>query len=128
MLLLTGVLLLCGSLIALVWAYEVNRRPAMPRWGRVELLWEILLASVIGVAMIGSLLVLKYILHVHRAGSIDAVQVIASLAAIGATIALCWYLLRPLRALRVIDGGLGEPVATGGRPAARRGHAPRKAA
>jgi multisubunit Na+/H+ antiporter MnhB subunit len=100
MLLLTGVLLFCGAVIALVWAYEVNRREPKPRWARIEMIWETLLATVIGVAMVGLLLVLKYALRLEGLATVAPLEFLGAAGAIVATVALAWYLLRPLRAAR----------------------------
>lgn len=97
MLLLSGVLLLCGAVIALAWAYEVNRREPKPRWARVEMIWETLLATVIGVGMVGILLALKYAV---RPAPLVPADLVGALTVIAATTALVWYLLRPLRASR----------------------------
>lgn len=127
MLLFFGVLLFCSALLALVWAYEVNRRVPLPRWARVELIWEMLLATAIGVAMVGLLLLLKFALAFQGLASLDPLAVGGAVAVAAASVLLSALLLRPLRRLRVVEGGSGAPQ----RPAPAAGPArpaPRKAA
>lgn len=127
MLLVTGVLLLCGSLLSLAWAYEVNRREPLPGWARIELFWEMLLATAIGVAMVGVLLVLKYVLRLEGIASVDEVAVLGALVALAVTVALFWRIARRPRRLQVIEGGHDTPAAGKDRPA-RPGAPPRRAA
>ncbi|MEX0758318.1 MAG: hypothetical protein WD100_01950 [Tistlia sp.] len=124
MLLLSGVLLFCGAMIALVWSYEVNRRVPMPRWARVELIWETLLATAIGAAMVGILLLVKYVPRLRDPAALASLELLAALVALGATMVLAWYLLRPLRRRRAAARQHEAPARPGNLP----GHPPQAAA
>lgn len=128
MLLFFGVLLFCGSLLSLVWAYEVNRRVPMPRWARFELFWEILLACAIGVAMVGLLLLLKFALAFQGLASLDPLAFGGAVAVAAAGPLLAALLRRPRRRLRAVEGGGHDGPKRGTPAAGAAGPAPRRAA
>ncbi len=131
MLLFPGVLLICGALIALFFAYNVNRRTPLPRWARIEMLWETLLSVGIGVFSVGVLLVLKAALRFRETGSLDVVEAGAALAAVIATLLLSRALLRGAHAgapLQVLEGGRPQGSGVPGKTPAKGGARQRRAA